>query len=160
MDNDEFKKRVIADGVKNLFEQSYVSICDFDRVTRMAKVVPPADLDAWWHLHHCKPWTEIDSEMRMEIFKRTLTTFVHDRMPIDAVDECLGLSPKPTEVRQLTSAGFQPQGDGIEDMFENVVDNMAARVVRSVDERVEKIIEEQLAQKTKPNFLLRMLGAK
>ena len=160
MDDDEFKRRVIADGVKRLFEQDAVYVCDFKRVTKMANVVPPSDLASWWQANHCKDWSEIDSEMRMEIFKRTLTAFVHERMPIDAVDECLGLSPKPVERKRLTSTGFQPRkGDAMNEMFDNVVDDMAARVVRSVDERVDKIIDARLAEKTKPGFLARMLGA-
>lgn len=159
MDDDEFKRRVIADGVKRLFERGHISVCDFEKVTRMANVVPPADLASWWQLNHCKEWSEVDSEMRMAIFKRTLTAFVHDRMPIDAVDECLGLSPTSTEVLRLTSSDLKPRDDGINKMFDNVVDDMAARVVRSVDDRVDKIIEDRLAKKTKPNLLLRLLGA-
>lgn len=159
MDDNEFKRRVIADGVKNLFQQENVCVCDSRKVVKMANVVPPADLASWWQLHHCRSWGEIDSEMRIEIFKRTMTTFVHDRMPIDAVDICLGLSPAPVKRKRLTSTGFQPRTDGINEMFDNVVDDMAARVVRSVDERVDKIIDARLAEKTKPSFLRRLLGA-
>ena len=159
MDDDEFKRRLISDGVKRLFEQTHVSVCDFKEVSKVANVIPPSELASWWSINHCKTWTDVDPDLRMEIFKRTLTAFVRNRMPLEAVDDCLGLAPAPMEQKQLGSIGFQPQGDGIEEMFDNVVDNMAARVVRSVDERVEAVIEAHLAKKTKPGFLARILGA-
>ncbi len=159
MDDDEFKRRLISDGVKRLFEQHSVCVCDFKEVSKVANVIPPPELASWWSINHCKTWTDVDPDLRMEIFKRTLTAFVDNRMPLEAIDDCLGLTPAPMERKRLTSTGFQPPGDGINEMFDNVVDDMAARVVRSVDERVEAVIEAHLAKKTKPGFLQRLLGS-
>lgn len=156
MDDDEFKRRLISDGVKRLFEQRSVCVCDFKEVSKVANVIAPPELASWWSINHCKDWTDVDPDLRMEIFKRTLTAFVHNRMPLEAIDDCLGLAPPPKKPLQLTS--IHPAGEGIENMFDNVVDDMAARVVRSVDERVEAVIEAHLAKKS-PGFLRRLLGA-
>ncbi len=167
MDDDEFKRRVIADGVRKLFDGGHVCVCDFKRVTRLAGVTAPYTLQQWFQNNHCTDWGEIDSEMQREILKRTLTAFVHNRLPLDAIDECLGLSAAPAQAEPLRLATPEPHpksplasmAKDIADPITHEVERLAKEMVRSVDERIDRIIENRLAEKTKPGFFARMLGS-
>ena len=167
MDDDEFKQRVVADGVRKLFDGGHVCVCDFKRVTKLAGVTAPHVLQEWFQNNHCTNWGEIDPEMQREIMKRTLTAFVHNRMPLESIDVCLGLSAAPEPTQPFRLATPEPHPDSpLASMARDIVDPMtreierqATKLVRSVDERIDKIIDERLTEKTKPGFFARMIGS-
>lgn len=165
MDDMSFRSQLIGDALKKMFSDRHVSSCLFREATKLAKVHPPADLVSWFSIHHCDDWSEFTGDMKREILARTLTAFVHDRVPVEAIDDCLGMSGTDRISRPLLTTSETHPDSPLASMAKEIIDPITQEVerqakdlVRSVDERVEKIIEARLAEHRKPSFFRRLLG--
>jgi len=83
---DTFKQQTIITALKDMFQGTYFNICTIDKCLKIANAIPRAtDYDCLSALH-CVHWKNMPSELREEVYNRTLAMFSQSSFDFSILD--------------------------------------------------------------------------
>lgn len=70
-----FKSEVVKIGVEKMLRSDYFSICDFDKLVKVHRVVVDAEIYDCLHALHCVHWNKMSIEVRQTVYSIIAQTF-------------------------------------------------------------------------------------